>query len=116
MTYQPDLFTPAPERHYFNTVPTQGADLVNKNEIAGRQEREILAWYKSKGDGVNFTAWECFNRSGNKMTMASVKRSMTNLMNSGHLEKTLELRPGEYGERYPNRAYAITTKGLNAKL
>jgi len=114
--FQTDLFTPPPVKHYYNTVPEHGKVLVTKNERAGKQEIEILKWFQSKGDGVNFTAWECFNRAGNKMSMASVKRSLTNLMNDGYLEKTTELRPGQYGSRFPNRAYAITKRGLKQKL
>lgn len=113
---QTSLFDKPPVKAYHNSLPTSGKDLVKKNEKAGRQEIEILKWFQSKGEGVNFTSWETYNRAGNKMSQASVKRSLTNLMNDGYLEKTLHLRPGEFGERHPNRAYAITKLGLNAKL
>jgi len=118
MTTQTNLFPdrPTPERHYFNSVPTEGKDLVQKNEIASSQERTILQWFQSKGEGVNFTAWEVYNAAGIKMSFASVKRSMTNLMTNGFLAKTLELRPGEFGERHPNRALEISRKGINQKL
>ena len=113
---QLNIFGPSQSVHYHNTVPTSGYDLIKKNEKSGKQEIEILQFFQAKGHGVNFTAWEVFNRPFNQMTMASVKRSMTNLMNDGYLQKTLDLRPGQYGERFPNRAYEITTKGLNVKL
>ena len=102
------IFDPKPKRSYHNTLPIQGKELVKRNRDANAQEAFILTVFQSNPERT-FTAWECYlyvQSLGRTMIKDSVKRSMTNLLNAGHIVKTLETRDGEF-ENIKNRAYKL---------
>ena len=105
------LFNPTPARAYYNTLPIHGKELIEKNKIAHRQDREILLFFQviSRCEPPffkepNTNTWEVYttlpfyipNIFKKKLSHASVKRAMSNLKEAGYLIRTKIRRKGEY--------------------
>lgn len=86
---------------FFNTISDKGAELKADWAIAGRQEREIMTVFNRRK--TELTPFEVvhglFTDFGRAYPITSVRRAMTSLTKSGHLEKTDIQRMGEYGKK-----------------
>lgn len=108
---QLSIFTPKRKKSYHNTVPLEGVQLVTRNRDANMQDLFILAVFEANPNET-FTAWEMYlhvQKLGRTIIKDSVKRAMTNLLNKGKIEKTLETRDGEF-PNIKNRAYKLIKK------
>jgi hypothetical protein len=106
---QIQLFGQPPQKAYYNTLPQEGKELVKSNETALKQNEYILGVIEAAGR--TFTAWEMYlhvQELGRSIPKESVRRAMTTLMIDGKLEKTLEMRKGEYSVM--NRAYKFVKR------
>lgn len=84
------------KRSFHNTIELSSEQLREADQSAKRQEDRVLALFQ---DGKPRNAWEAYCElcnQGETMIKDSVKRSITNLMNAGHLVKTDIKTKGEY--------------------
>jgi hypothetical protein len=91
---------------YHNTNNEQGDVLERSNQKAETQELIILEHFLEGHQHTPDEVWQaCFN---NRTPITSVRRAITNLTTTGHLEKTDKQRPGMYGKKVYVWRYART--------
>ena len=94
MTFQPDLFTPAPERAYFNSTHAEASTVAKRNKKANGQNDVIFEFMLERKD-QDFTAWELSQHFKN-ILITSIRRSLNTLEREGIIEK-ISQRSGGYG-------------------
>lgn len=88
---------------YFNTTGLSGEQLGLFEAKADSQDVIILEIYRRFN---SLTASECYKLFPDRTTpLTSIRRSITNLFNSGKLVKTEHKKPGIYGR--PEYIYRI---------
>lgn len=93
---------------YFNTTHLRGLHLLDEIENATNQESKIMALFLRnpiKRMTPSVVRSKVFRDS---VPLTSVRRAMTCLTNSGHLEKTDSTRTGSYGK--PEHAWELARK------
>lgn len=91
---QAELFT-----SYHNTVPLTGNELLQAEDTAKRQEDEVLQLFMRY---KRLTPWQTearLNALGKKWPITSIRRAITNLTESGKLQKTGEKVVGPLGSK-----------------
>lgn len=95
---------------YHNTTNLTGTLLADANRKALRQVDMVIGYYNRHKEG---TAWDVYvhllaaGSISNSTPLSSIRRSISDLKKSGHLEKTEELKPGGYGAA--EHIYRLTT-------
>lgn len=102
MTYQPDLFTPAPKRSYFNTTSAPAETVAKRNKKASGQNDLIFAFMIER-QAEDFTAWE-LSRHFLKMPITSIRRALNTLEREDIIFRTGQ-RAGDYGVE--NNTYKV---------
>lgn len=83
--------------HYFNTNNEEGEELDKSEEHAKTQEEKILEFLDSHSG--SYTPDEIHRLVLPNAVLTSVRRALTNLTTKGKLEKTSEMREGNYGKK-----------------
>lgn len=100
---------------YHNTTNLQGAELADACAQAEAQKKKILEFFK-QNPGIKFTPREV-HKLFPYMELTSVRRSLTDLTEEGHLRNTKatgEKREEEKGR--PNYLWYYPVKLIQAKL
>ena len=100
---------------FYNTNNEYGTTLKNSEAKAKTQEDIILSIYmKSK----YLSASEVWNRYGRDefIPITSIRRGITNLCNSGHLQKTDDTKIGIYGKQEHIYRCAVATETKQLEL
>lgn len=93
-------------KSYHNTNQLSINELYEANEKAKSLEQKIEEFFRVNRNG-NFTPFEVSSLMDlNNIPITSVRRAMTNLTTAGKLEKTNEMRKGQYGQ--PNHAWRLS--------
>lgn len=86
--------------HFYNTLNINGQNLLNAIESAKKQEDRIMVIMQAKRRPMSpsqilevYKSWFTGNTP-----LTSIRRALTNLTNSGKLEKTETQVPGIYGQ------------------
>lgn len=103
MNNQPGLFD-KPQPSFHNSIDLKGKELIKAESKAKTQEEIILKLF-TDNPHVDFTASDVHLRLGQQMLLTSIRRSISNLVESNHLEKTENKRLGLYGQM--NYAYKL---------
>lgn len=86
---------------YHNTTGAAGAQLHDYRKKTSKQDKIILDWFKRHLTGSPSQCWAgAFRQSAGihiTVPITSVRRSITNLTESGHLIKTDRKRTGLFG-------------------
>ena len=103
------------ENSFYNTNNETGSTLEKSEAKAVKQEDAILDIYiKVK----KLSASEVWNRYGKEqfIPITSIRRGITNLCNSGHLQKTDDTVTGIYGKQEHIYRYAVATESKQLEL
>jgi len=102
MSDQFDLFNSLgkslkPEQSYFNTTKLSGDKLKANKKKSRNQDDVILDLFRSKKDVLMTPGYVHKTLFDESTPLTSIRRSITNLTNSGYLEKTNQTKEGVYG-------------------
>lgn len=93
---------------FHNTTSLSGEELAQRVQRAASQKEAILTVFQARRDG-KYTASQVHqaftNKAGKQWPVTSVRRTLTDLMNEGHLLKLAETRPGPYND--PEHYYML---------
>ncbi len=84
---------------YYNTNHETGEKLKAAWGITNAQEVEVLTvFYRQMDPHYSLTPFEVLHHSGLNVPVTSIRRAMTDLSARGILEKTAQMRAGDYGK------------------
>jgi hypothetical protein len=89
---------------YHNTLNLFGSELKKRVLKAEGCTAKVLELY-ANSPNITITPWEAFQKLSSKWPITSIRRSISDLTDLNHLEKTNEKRIGPYDE--PNYAWRL---------
>ena len=83
---------------FYQTTPMPLAELTHHIETAKKQNERVLLILKAKAYPMTaYQVWQSYQAWFNNCPITSIRRSLTNLSNSGRVIKCPEMGQGNYG-------------------
>lgn len=84
-------------KSFFNTTNERGSELIKREISANTQEYIVLNYFKQNPEKF-IPAHEVHQKTLRGVPLTSARRCLSNLKNSGVIEKTTEKVDGPYGK------------------